>query len=475
MSAAGSATSGSSRRQWLAPLIYVAGVIALTAIAVAMTSSLLDTYAALEKNRAMLPRLDRQTQRASQRQDATSLAVKGPPFSPGKTITIAGAALQERVESAVKRAGGNVLSSQIDLQRPDSGAGFVGLTESLEINQPALQPLLYDLEAGMPYLFVESLAIRAPQAFGEAEGTRIAIFYDQSSGTASGVRMGRSASGWTLRAVDPHSATVEGSGRGVTLDLPEPSAQGNPVSAENSSVSAQETQVTRASGTPARGRFMHQKREANSCTRNKSVFEPGTTTPSPAIRAFERGAKSVRDSSAVRKERSFRVSGVSRQRRPADVANLVAREPARSVHGRAVVPHDEIARPPAMPIDEFRLRGVLGEIPEEHSRFGYRPADDGACVRRKEQGLAAGSAIDPHETVPDGTEVVTLLRRHFGKADCLPRINQRVLADEILEFRLRLLIQRLVGRAHVGKFRVASAGGDRSPGKQRVLRRDRTK
>ena len=37
MSAAGSATSGSSRRQWLAPLIYVAGVIALTAIAVAMT------------------------------------------------------------------------------------------------------------------------------------------------------------------------------------------------------------------------------------------------------------------------------------------------------------------------------------------------------------------------------------------------------------------------------------------------------
>ena len=175
MSAAGSATSGSSRRQWLALLIYVAGVIALTAIAVAMTSSLLDAYAALEKNRAMLARLDRQTQRAAQRQDATGVAVKGPPFLAGKTITIAGAALQERVESAVKRAGGNVLSSQIDLQRPNSGAGFVGLTESLEINQPALQPLLYDLEAGMPYLFVENLAIQAPQAFGEAEGTPMGV------------------------------------------------------------------------------------------------------------------------------------------------------------------------------------------------------------------------------------------------------------------------------------------------------------
>ena len=91
------------------------------------------------------------------------------------------------------------------------------------------------------------------------DDSQFAIFYDQSSGTASGVRLGGSASGWTLRAVDPHSATVEGSGRVVTLDLPEPSAEGNPVSAENSSVSGQETPVTRASGTPARGRFMHQK------------------------------------------------------------------------------------------------------------------------------------------------------------------------------------------------------------------------
>jgi hypothetical protein len=63
--------------------------------------------------------------------------------------------LQDRVEAAVKKAGGNVLSSQIDLQGPHSAEGFIGLTESLEIDQASLQPLLYDLEAGMPYLFVE--------------------------------------------------------------------------------------------------------------------------------------------------------------------------------------------------------------------------------------------------------------------------------------------------------------------------------
>jgi len=93
----------------------------------------------------------------------------------GKTITIAGAALQERVDAAVKKAAGNVLSSQIDLQGPHAAEGFIGLTESLEIDQASLQPLLYDLEAGMPYLFVENLVIQTPPAFGEAEGTPMRI------------------------------------------------------------------------------------------------------------------------------------------------------------------------------------------------------------------------------------------------------------------------------------------------------------
>ena len=58
--------------------------------------------------------------------------------------------------------------------------------------------------------------------------SRIAIFYDETSKIASGVREGERASGWTLRAVDPRSATLEGSGRMVTLELPEPSAQESP-------------------------------------------------------------------------------------------------------------------------------------------------------------------------------------------------------------------------------------------------------
>jgi general secretion pathway protein M len=172
---AGLTTPRSSRRQWLALLIYLIVLAGLLATAVASISNLLISLATLNESRAALARLDRQLQRSSPRQDSSGAAINGPPFLSGKTITVAGAALQERVEGAVKKAGGNVLSSQIDLQGPHSAEGFIGLTESLEIDQASLQQLLYDLEAGMPYLFVENLAIQAPQAFGEAEGTPMRV------------------------------------------------------------------------------------------------------------------------------------------------------------------------------------------------------------------------------------------------------------------------------------------------------------
>ncbi len=64
--------------------------------------------------------------------------------------------------------------------------------------------------------------------------SRIAIFYDDTSKIASGVREGERASGWTLRSVDPRSATLEESGRVVTLALPEPSGEIGPPPAPDS-------------------------------------------------------------------------------------------------------------------------------------------------------------------------------------------------------------------------------------------------
>jgi general secretion pathway protein M len=90
-------------------------------------------------------------------------------------VTVAGAALQERVGVAVKKAGGNVLSSQIELDGPQAASGYVDLSEIFEIDQASLQPLLYDLEAGMPFLFVDTLVVQAPQALGQAEGGRMRV------------------------------------------------------------------------------------------------------------------------------------------------------------------------------------------------------------------------------------------------------------------------------------------------------------
>jgi len=60
------------------------------------------------------------------------------------------------------------------------------------------------------------------------EENRIAIFFDENSKTAAGVREGELASGWTLRTVEPRSAVLEGRGRTVTLDLPEPAGSEPP-------------------------------------------------------------------------------------------------------------------------------------------------------------------------------------------------------------------------------------------------------
>ena len=101
MSATSLTTTGSTRREWLALLTYLILLVGLATTAVVMISNLLDGYAALDESRAALARLDRQLQRSPSGHDSASGAVNGPPFLSGKTITIAGAALQERVEAAV--------------------------------------------------------------------------------------------------------------------------------------------------------------------------------------------------------------------------------------------------------------------------------------------------------------------------------------------------------------------------------------
>src|ERR1700704_5984748 len=111
----------------------------------------------------------------SRRAEGGNTASTGSPFLEGPTVTIAGAALLQRIGGAVARVGGNVLSSQVDLQGSQAKTGFVSVIASCEFEQPALQQLLYDLEAGMPFTFVDQLVVQAPTRSSSTPGGKLRV------------------------------------------------------------------------------------------------------------------------------------------------------------------------------------------------------------------------------------------------------------------------------------------------------------
>jgi general secretion pathway protein M len=67
------------------------------------------------------------------------------------------------------------MSSQVDVKEAQQKAGLVSMVASLELGQPDLQKLLYDLESGMPYLFVDQLTVQAPDTVTHGEGGRLRV------------------------------------------------------------------------------------------------------------------------------------------------------------------------------------------------------------------------------------------------------------------------------------------------------------
>jgi general secretion pathway protein M len=153
------------------------GVVALFAFAIwAAVFDLAERRRAVDAAADMLARLEgRVSARVSEGAGATGPVPAGSPFLEGPTVTVAGAALLQRVAGAVRQAGGNVLSSQVELQGAQAKDGYVSLTASCDIEQSALQQLLYDIEAGMPFLFVDQLVAQSPAGAGEGGRTRVLL------------------------------------------------------------------------------------------------------------------------------------------------------------------------------------------------------------------------------------------------------------------------------------------------------------
>jgi general secretion pathway protein M len=146
----------------MAAAAYAGLLIVLLAMIVSSVVDMLDQQAALASSAAMLEQLEGRKAPAPGGRSAEAGMPSGSAFLEGATVTVAGAALLQRVAGAVTKLGGNVLSSQLDVQGTHARAGFVSMVASCELDQPALQPLIYDLEAGMPFLFIDQLSVQAP-------------------------------------------------------------------------------------------------------------------------------------------------------------------------------------------------------------------------------------------------------------------------------------------------------------------------
>ena len=125
--------------------------------------------------RTMLEQLEGRKPAAGRGQGATIAGPSGSPFLEGATVTVAGAALLQRVTAAVTKLGGNVLSSQIDLQGPQAKTGFISIIASCDIDQVGLQKLLYDLEAGMPFLFVNQFVVDVAPSGSERNSMHVLL------------------------------------------------------------------------------------------------------------------------------------------------------------------------------------------------------------------------------------------------------------------------------------------------------------
>jgi len=160
----------------LALLTYGVVVVGLL---LAAWAALADTYGHYQDYAAASEMLDqvegRKPMPGGRTIGTAGISPAGSPFLEGPTVTVAGAALQQRVGAAVTKVGGNVLSSQVDLQGALAKQGYVSLLASCEVDQPALQQLLYDLEAGMPFLFIDQLVVQAPQTGSTEDGGRMRV------------------------------------------------------------------------------------------------------------------------------------------------------------------------------------------------------------------------------------------------------------------------------------------------------------
>jgi general secretion pathway protein M len=149
-----------------ATLIYGAAVVAMLLTSAFALVAIVRQYQALGAAAETLATFERRKENGAS-DPAPINQPPGSPFLEGPTVTVASAALLQQLTNALTRAGGSVISSEVDNQFAQSKDGFVRIRATGNIEQTGLQQLLFDLESGMPFVFVDQLSARM-----EAEGKK---------------------------------------------------------------------------------------------------------------------------------------------------------------------------------------------------------------------------------------------------------------------------------------------------------------
>ena len=157
-------------------LCYCALIVALLLAAVFSVIGLVQRHQRLGETAEVLSHFEHPKRLASpERGQAAGDDPQGSPFLQGPTVTVASAALLQRVTTAITHAGGNLVSSGVEPQDSRSADGLVRISATCEIEHEALQQLLYDVEAGMPFLFVDQFAAEVPASAKDGGRMRVTL------------------------------------------------------------------------------------------------------------------------------------------------------------------------------------------------------------------------------------------------------------------------------------------------------------
>jgi general secretion pathway protein M len=169
-----------ARSPVIAIATFFALILALLVVAWSEVADLIERNGDVQAASEILERLQGHPTTNRRAASGAEAAQSGSAFLEGTTVTVAGAALLQRVSDAIAHANGNVLSSQVDLQGSHSKGGFIDVILSCEVEQQALQRLLYDLESGMPFLFVDQFVAQAPVASASGGEGRMRVLLSVS-------------------------------------------------------------------------------------------------------------------------------------------------------------------------------------------------------------------------------------------------------------------------------------------------------